>query len=328
MSIADKKMFCMDFEGRVGEVLTVAQTAKVMKTLAEVADNYDVTATNPDDSGSDSEDMLRAFLEAKEIEGRSKNTIERYRYIVNRMSEEIRIPFRKITVYHLRSYLMDMRNLGMSDSTIGGYREVLCSMFGWLYKEGLIERNPCANLSPIKCPKVVRLPYSDVELERIKESCKTIRDKAIVSFLLSTGCRISEMCALNRDDIDYANLEVTVLGKGNKERTVYLSNVAVMNLRRYLAARKDTCKALFIGKRGNRLTPHGARAMLKVIEKKSGVENVHPHRFRRTLTTNLISRGMPIQDVAAILGHDKLDTTMRYVYIDRQSLKSSYHKYA
>ena len=117
-------------------------------------------------------------------------------------------------------------------------------------------------------------------------------------------------------------------GKGNKERTVYINSVALLSLKRYLTTRNDIEPALFIGQRKNRITPHGVRAMLKVIEEKSGVENVHPHRFRRTLATNLISRGMPLQDVAAILGHDKLDTTMRYVYIDRRALKNEYQKYA
>ena len=136
------------------------------------------------------------------------------------------------------------------------------------------------------------------------------------------------MCELNRDDIDFAAGECIVHGKGNKERTVYINSVAMMNLKRYLTARGDSNQALFIGQRKNRITPHGVRAMLKVIEEKSGVENVHPHRFRRTLATSLINRGMPIQEVAAILGHDKIDTTMRYVYIDRRSLKNAYQKYA
>lgn len=241
---------------------------------------------------------------------------------------EIHAPLRKVTVYHLRSYLMTLRNKGDKDSTVKSVREVLCAFFGWLYKEGLLERNPCSNLSPIKCAKVVRLPYSDVELERIKEACRTPRDKAIVSFLLSTGCRIGEMCALNRDDIDMVNAECIVHGKGNKERKVYINPVAMMNLKAYFGMRKDLCSALFVGKGTDRITPGGVRFMLRKIEERSGVENVHPHRFRRTLATNLINRGMPIQEVAAVLGHDKLDTTMKYVYIDGRSLKTAYLKYA
>ena len=328
MSIADKKMLMKDIEQQVGTILTVAQTAEVMRMLAEQLDGYSVEAMATVDAMSDSTDLLKIYLDAKEIEGRSKKTIERYRYIITRAMTSIRAPLRKVTVYHLRSYLMDMRNKGTADSTVEGTREILCAFFGWLHKEGLIDGNPCANLSPVKCAKVVRLPYSDVEVEKLKEACKSVRDRAIISFLLSTGCRISEMCELNRDDIDFANAECIVHGKGNKERTVYLTPVAMLNLKRYLSTRSDVLPALFIGQRKNQITPCGVRAMLNVIEKRSGVENVHPHRFRRTLATNLIARGMPIQEVAAILGHDKIDTTMRYVYIDRRSLKTAYQKYA
>ena len=136
------------------------------------------------------------------------------------------------------------------------------------------------------------------------------------------------MCGLNRDDIDFTNLECKVLGKGNKERTVYIDTVTAMLLRRYLKDRADLNIALFCGKGTERIAPGGVRAMLKKIGERAAVENVHPHRFRRTLATNLINRGMPIQEVASILGHDKIDTTMKYVFIDKNNVKSAYRKYA
>ena len=154
------------------------------------------------------------------------------------------------------------------------------------------------------------------------------RDKAIVCLLLSTGCRISELCALNRGDVDFQNKQCAVLGKGNKERTVYLDSVASMILKRYLKSRTDFSQALFVGKGTERLTPGGVRFMMKTLEEDSGVENVHPHRFRRTLATNLLNRGMPIQEVAKILGHEKLDTTMMYAFVDEQNVKASYCKYS
>lgn len=328
MSMADKQMFVKEFEGKVGDFLTVNQTAEVMRMIVEQLDGYELEAVFTEEAANDSEDLLKVYLEAKEIEGRSVKTIAMYRGVITRVMRDIKAPLRKITVYHLRSYLMTLRKKGNKDSSVESIREVLCAFFGWLHKEGLIEQNPCSNLSPVKCAKIVRLPYSDVEIEKIKESCSTVRDKAIVCFLLSTGCRISEMCALNRDDIDLTSGECIVHGKGNKERTVYINSVAMMFLRKYLGSRNDICKALFIGKGTERIAPGGVRFMLKGIEERSGVENVHPHRFRRTLATNLINRGMPIQEVAAILGHDKLDTTMKYVYIDGKSLKTAYQKYA
>ena len=328
MSMADKKMFMKDVESQIGTVLTVSQAAEVMRVIADQLNGYSMDAITSVDAMSDSADLLKIYLDAKEIEGRSKKTIERYRDIITRAMTAIKAPMRKVTVYHLRAYLMDKRKQGCADSTVEGVREILCAYFGWLHKEGLLETNPCANLSPVKCAKVVRLPYSEVEIEKLKEACTTVRDRAIIEFLLSTGCRISEMCELNRDDIDYVNAECIVHGKGNKERTVYLTPVAVLRLTRYLNDRKDKYPALFVGKRNERITADSVRKMLRRIEKRTGVENVHPHRFRRTLATNLIARGMPIQEVAAILGHDKIDTTMRYVYIDRSSLKTAYQKYA
>jgi site-specific recombinase XerD len=203
----------------------------------------------------------------------------------------------------------------------------MCSYFGWLQKEGLLEANPCANLAPIKCVKKVRVPYTEVDIERLKESCWCTRDKALIVFLLSTGCRISEVCGLNRDSIDFISGECTVLGKGNKERTVFIDDVTAMLLQRYLSERTDESPALFSGKGTKRMTPSGIRARLHNIAKKADIDNVHPHRFRRTLATTLINHGMQIQEVASILGHDKLDTTMKYVYIDKTKIKNSYRKF-
>lgn len=209
-----------------------------------------------------------------------------------------------------------------------GVRQVFSAYFGWLQKEGLLRENPTVNLGKIKSVKKVRRPYSEVDLEKLKESCRSDRDRAIMALLLSTGCRISEVCRLNRDSIDFDRGEILVLGKGNKERTVFIDEVAAMLVKRYLESRTDTEEALFIGKGTSRLHPGGVRFMLKSIAKEAGVENVHPHRFRRTLATSLIDHGMAIQEVAAILGHDKLDTTMKYVYLDKNNIKSAYRRFA
>lgn len=326
MSIAAKQLFLKDLENRLGSIMTVDQLNSALPILSEVVNSYDIEELPADDRSS--MDMLRAFIEAKEIEGRSSKTLKLYEYLISRFLSGVKAPTEKVTVYHIRSFLMSEKQRGIGDSTLGSLRSVLSSYFGWLHKEGLIQMNPCSNLGTIKCPKVVREPYSAEDLERLREACKKLRDRALMEFLLSTGCRISEVCALNRNDIDFQSLECTVTGKGNKQRIVYLDAVAAMLLKRYLASRSDANPALFIGLRNERLLPGGVRVMLKVLAKKSGVSNVHPHRFRRTLATNLISRGMPIQECAAILGHDKLDTSMRYVYLDKTAVKNSYRKYA
>lgn len=169
----------------------------------------------------------------------------------------------------------------------------------------------------------------DVDLELLKTHCKRTRDKAIILFLLSTGCRISEVTQLNRTDVDFDNLVCKVLGKGNKERMVYIDAVTAMILNEYLQSRKDDSPALFVGKGSPRLSQGGIRLVLKNIQKDAQIKTtVHPHRFRRTLATNLIHRGMPIQEVARILGHEKLDTTMKYVCLNDSDIKFSYNKFA
>lgn len=328
MSITAKQHLLKQVRNELGDVLTATNLEVALDALNDILSMYEVDGLSDGAVDGEANDFLQAFMDAKKIEGRSEKTLEHYRYIINKLMQEINTPIRQITVFHLRRYLMEQRNRGIADKTIEGIRSVMCSYFGWLQKEGLLQDNPCSNLAPIKCAKKVRVPYTEVDIEQLKEACDCNRDKAIVSFLLSTGCRISEVCALNRNDIDFQTLECTVVGKGNKERPVFVDDVTAMLLRRYFAERKDDSIALFAGKGTERMTPGGVRAMLKRVSQKASVTNVHPHRFRRTLATNLINHGMQIQEVASILGHEKLDTTMKYVYIDKTNVKNAYRKYA
>jgi site-specific recombinase XerD len=210
-----------------------------------------------------------------------------------------------------------------------GNRTVLSSYFSWLFREGLIEKNPITNVGVIKVPKKQKKTYSDIDFEKLNQCCETIRDRAIIHFLRSTGCRISEMCGLDRDMVDLEALECVVHGKGNKDRTVYLDPVAGMVLNEYLKQRTDTSPALFAVMRGQeRIQPNGVRVMLKKLGRIAGVDHVHPHKFRRTLATDLARHGMPIQEVANLLGHEKLDTTMRYVVLNKEEMKHNYRRYA
>lgn len=328
MSTASKQMLLHDIEAALGNFLTVNDVTLAMTAIAEQFSAFDVEQSDDSASDAESNELLKAYLDAKQIEGRSPNTLARYRRAIEHLYAYLNVPIRKISVFHLRKYLADEKERGIADRTLDGTRQIFSAYFGWLQKEGLLRENPTANLGAIKSIKKVRKPYTAVDIERLKECCSRDRDKAIVSILLSTGCRISEICALNRDSIDFVNKEILVLGKGNKERTVFIDDVTVMLLTRYLDSRSDTDDALFVGKGTDRLHPGGVRFMLKNVARKAGVENVHPHRFRRTLATNLIDHGMPIQEVASILGHDKLDTTMKYVYIDKSNVKNSYNRYA
>jgi len=316
------------------DTLPSSELNKVMQTISTELSNYDLSYTsNPSPNqitqpDTISNELMQLFLLAKTMEGRSPKTIDRYKYCISHMLQTINLPIPSINVYILRNHFMEEKSRGLSDNTIDGYRSVLCSFFRWLYKDGLIALDPTANIHSIKCAKIIRFPFSDTEIKLLDDACTSDRDKAILYFLLSTGCRISEVCKLDRSGIDFNTLECKVLGKGNKERVVYLNDVAGMIIKRYIDSRSDSFPALFIGKGSDRMTPGGIRFMLTKLGKRVGVENVHPHRFRRTLTSNLIKRGMDIHEVAKILGHEKIDTTMKYIYTPQEDVKNSYRKFA
>ena len=329
MPLLDKKLYLSDLEERLNDFVPANTVRRILEQAADALETYEVSTQRPDGSGhDDSVDLIKLFLDAKAIEGRSDKTIAHYRYVLQRLHDQVGVSFSKLTVHHLRAYFMAEKERGISLKTLEGNRFVFTSFFGWAWKEELLPKNPTVNLVAIKQQKVIRKPYSSVEIERLKQAAESCRDRAVIAFLLSTGCRISEVCALDVLDIDFHRRRVKVLGKGNKERVVYVDDVTVLYLNQYLRERCDAEPALFLGKGSSRMTPGGIRAMLKRLERRSGVENVHSHRFRRTLATNLINHGMPIQEVAAILGHDKIDTTMTYVYIDQTNVEHAYRRYA
>ena len=243
------------------------------------------------------------------------------------MLASARTSARRITVYHLRSYLARKKEEGLKDSTLAHFREVFSSFFGWLFREGLIEKNPVVNLGNIKVAKAEKKVFTDIDMELMRRNCRRKVDKAIICFLASTGCRVAELVGLDRNAIDLDNLECVVRGKGNKERTVYLDTVTAMYVRAYLASRTDDNPALFVTRTNERFQTGGIRDLLKRLEGASGVEHVHPHKFRRTLATNLAKRGMPIQTIAAILGHEKIETTMEYIVMNKENTKLQYRQY-
>lgn len=326
MSIIAHQEIRNAIEREAGDVVQANTLPLVLNIVDRILSEYEITKIPTQDCGHDY--LLDAFLQAKESEGKSEKTIIRYKYIITRMLESLGMTSINITAYHIRKYLTDEKARGISDSTLKGDRDIFNSYFGWLYRDSLIQRNPMANICSIKCQKKVKEVFSDVDIERLKEGCHSIRDKAILYFLKSTGCRIGEVTNLNREDVDMFRAECIVLGKGNKQRTVYLDDVAVMFIKQYLESRKDDNEALFVGRRGTRLTTNGIRRMLKKLGESTGVKHVHPHKFRRTEITNLVKKGMPIEQVRILAGHDKIDTTIGYVVLDDRTIKNSYHKYA
>ena len=327
MATQDKVMLMYRIEGTLRPRMFANLLDESIEEINGHLDEFDVKHISGSGEADETDDMLTTYIEAKRTEGRSEKTLVRYQYVIEKFMKFCGCSTRDVTTYHIRDYLAKEQARGVKDTTLEGIRQVFSGYFGWLEHEKLIPMNPVFNVGAIKCEKMVKEAYSDAEIERLKRSCIDIRDMAIVCFLLSTGCRVSEMTGLDIDDIDFNASECVVNGKGKKQRTVYLDEIAVMTIKEYLSRRTDNEKALFVGYFGERLQPGGVRIMLKALGKRAKVTNVHPHRFRRTFITKLLNRGMPIQEVALVVGHDKMDTTMRYFSASNARIKSSFQKY-
>lgn len=273
---------------------------------------------------------LRVFLECFRQNGKSEGTIEQYQLHISRMLAYVGKNVEDIEDDDLIEYMHKYKALrGVSNRYLNGMRLVFNSFFRWLQRRKVILRNPVDGLDPIKYRAEVKKPLSPEELEKVRCACEQERDLAIIEFLYSSAVRVSELCRLNRDDICWESDDVLVLGKGNKEREVYLNARAHLHLRRYLEGRTDDNPALFVSQREphERLAPNGIRDILKKIGKAAEVDNVHPHRFRRTSATDLLRMGMPIEQVQELLGHAKLDTTRLYCTVTKEQVRSSHRRY-
>lgn len=322
MAIEAKATLLKRIENGLADKLTARDLSVALEEIANQLNAFDVVQTEHT-SGTD--DMLDAFISAKSIEGRSEKTLARYQYLIKRLMRFANVPTHEITVYHIRHFLGEEKKRGQKDSTLEATRQVYCAYFNWLHREGLLATNPSANLGTIKCEKKIVETYTDVELELLKGGCRNVREKALVMFLAASGCRVGEVASLNRDSIDLNNSMCKVHGKGNKERYVYFDSVTAMVLEKYMDSRVDDEPALFINRFGKRIKTGGILFVLKEIGFRAGVQNVYAHKFRRTCATKLIARGMSIENVAHILGHAKLETSMRYVKLDDRAIHSRYN---
>lgn len=298
---------------------------KILDIIENTLTGYSLERVIMDDANADF--LLDAYIDAIGVEGKSERTLARYKYEIRRMLKAVGVSSVNVTAYHVRKYLSDSKTRGVADSTIKSVYQVLNAYFGWLHRDGLIKINPMNNISTPKEQKKIKEIYSDLDMESLKDGSKTIRDKAIICLLKSSGCRVGEIVRLNRNDIDYANRQFTVLGKGNKQRTAYMDMVTAKVLKQYIDSRKDDLPALFIGKRKERLKEDGIRCMLRTLGKELGIKHVHPHKFRRTEATELARRGMPIEQIRQFLGHEKIDTTLRYVNIDQDDVRHNYRRF-
>lgn len=324
MAISAKVGFLKALEKRLATTTTVDMMNRLLSAVADVSEGYDMREITAEE---EQDDLIECYLEAMSVQGRSYKTIRAYKGAIKRLMNEIKVTVRRVTVYHLRSYIAKMKERGLKESTMENQRQVFSSFFGWLFREGLIEKNPVVNLGAIKVPKVQKMIFSEVDMEIMRQSCQNIRDKAAICFLASTGCRVGELVGINIDSVNLDALECVVTGKGNKQRTVYLDNVTAMFLRNYLETRDDDNQALFVNRYNKRFNTNGIREMLLRVEKAAGIQHIHPHKFRRTLATNMAKRGMPIQVIAQILGHDSIETTMKYIVLNNEDVKLKYKQY-
>ena len=328
-----KELFINEVSSKTICFLDDNQRIKLRETLAEICLNYQITIINKDNetkTNKNNRDILNKFISAKEIEGCSKRTLKYYKDNINKMLEQINIPINEITTEILRKYLAEYKsnsNAGMV--TIDNIRRILSSFFTWLETEDYITKSPIRRIHKVKSTRKVKETLTDENLESLRDTCLNIRDLAILELLISTGMRVGELTRLNIIDMNFQERSCIVLGKGNSEREVYFSAKSKMYIEKYLKTRTDTNEALFVSliKPYKRLGISGIEIRIRNLGKNANINKVHPHKFRRTMATMAIDKGMPVEQVQKLLGHIKIDTTMEYAMVSQNNVKNSHRKY-
>lgn len=309
----------------MSEVLTISQMKKLQAVLVKTFETENEMVID-----ISNEIYLEMFLTAKQLEGCSDRTIHYYRVTIESMFKEITIPLRQITTEVLRDYLVryQQRN-NCSKVTVDNIRRNLSSFFSWLEEEDHILKSPVRRIHKIKTKKVVKEVISDECVETLRDNCRDIRDLAIIDILISTGMRVGELVNINKSDINFEERECIVYGKGDKERKVYFDARTKLHLLNYLQTRHDDNEALFVTLNypHNRLKISGVETRLRMLGRSLNILNIHPHKFRRTMATKAIDKGMPIEQVQKLLGHQQIDTTMHYAMVNQSNVKNSHRKY-
>ena len=327
-----KKTLINQIQSEMSGILNNAQRQKLSEVLEHCFFNVDVVALGNENliQSKSNQTLKEEFLSAKQVEGCSERSVIYYSSTLDNLIKSLVKPFNQIETEDLRVYLSEYQKKNdASKQTIDNIRRILSSFFTWLEDEDYILKSPVRRIHKIKTMKQVKETYSDEALEKLRDNCKTIRDLALIDMLASTGMRVGELVKLNRVDIDFVNRECVVLGKGSKERVVYFDARTKLHLQNYLNSRTDDNEALFVSllEPHNRLEIAGVEIMLRKLGRTLDINKVHPHKFRRTLATRAIDKGMPIEQVQKLLGHQKIDTTMEYAIVDQQNVKNSQKKY-
>lgn len=305
--------------------LSIAQMKKLQEVLLEnlVEENLKTIEVS-------NQDFLKMFLAAKNIEGCSERTIQYYKTTVEKMIETVEMPIRKITTEEIRQYLSDYQKINnCSKVTVDNVRRNISSFFSWLEEEDYILKSPMKRIHKIKTKQPVKEIISDEAIEKLRDGCDCSRDLAMIDLLYSTGIRVGELVNLNISDINFEDRECVVFGKGNKERRVYFDAKAKLHLQKYIQGRTDNNEALFVTLDAphDRLRISGVEIRIRQLGRKQNLSKIHPHKFRRTMATRAIDKGMPIEQVQKILGHSQIDTTMQYAIVNQNNVKTSHQKY-
>ena len=309
----------------MSEYLTVEQMKKLQEVIVKTFAENEAPKTE-----ISNDEFLKMFLDAKRIEGCSDRTIKYYRVTIEHLLKNVVSPIRKITTEMMRAYLVDYQKINnCGKTTVDNIRRNISSFFSWLEEEDYILKSPMRRIHKIKTQKTVKNIISDEEIEKSRDNCKNIRDTAMIDLLYSTGIRVGELVKLNIEDIDFSERECVVFGKGDKERRVYFDAKSKIHLKNYIESRKDNNPALFVTLNApyDRLKISGVEIRIRELGRMLNLEKVHPHKFRRTMATRAIDKGMPIEQVQKILGHSQIDTTMQYAIVNQNNVKASHRKY-
>ena len=315
------------------DTLTIKQTENLKITLVKCFSRYDISLKDVERKQEDMENskLIDKFLSAKKIEGCSIKTIEYYRNIILKMTMSIKKLIKTITTEDLRKYLSDYKEENNSSlTTIDNMRRIFSSFFAWLEDENYIVKSPARRIHRVKTAKIMKNTFSDENIEQMRDLCKNdIRNLVLIELLLTTGMRVGELVNLNIPDINFEERSCIVLGKGNKQREVYFDAKTKIHLQEYLENRNDNEIALFVSKnkRHQRLSISGIELIIRNIGKNINIDKAYPHKFRRTLATMAIDKGMPIEQVQKLLGHVKIETTMHYAMVNQNNVKISHRKY-
>lgn len=323
-----KQQIIIDVMQQMLPHLDNAQMQKLQKVLEYTLHGCEITVLEENDN--DNLQLVESFVSAKRIEGCSEKTLKYYRTTIETMLISVDKSIRYIQTEDLRSYLINYQNEKQSSRvTIDNIRRILSSFFSWLEDEDYILKSPVRRIHKVKTATNIKETYTDEELETMRDSCTELRDLAIIDMLASTGMRVGEMVLLNRNDIDFNERECIVFGKGSKERVVYFDARTKIHLQNYLRSRKDDNPALFVSLKSpyERLKIGGVEVRLREFGKQLGLQRVYPHKFRRTLATTAIDKGMPIEQLQQLLGHRKIDTTLQYAMVKQSNVKIAHRKY-